>query len=187
MSSPSSPLVSIANKSLNWSIALSFLLIIAGLFAILIPPVFGLGVTLFIGWLLILSGITHLVFTWKAHSTSARIWELLVGLVYTFAGGFLILHPMTGLISLTLVLAYYLAVEALLELTLAFHLRPLTGWVWLLVDAVVTLILAIMIWKTWPASTVWVIGTLVGLSMLFSGISRLMLSLATRRLLNSFE
>jgi uncharacterized membrane protein HdeD (DUF308 family) len=52
----------------------------------------------------------------------------------------------------------------------------------LLVDGIVTLVLAVMIWRTWPSSAVWVIGTLVGISMLFSGITRLMLSLAVRKI-----
>jgi uncharacterized membrane protein HdeD (DUF308 family) len=69
-----------------------------------------------------------------------------------------------------------------LELVLAFGMRPRPGWGWLLFDAVITLILAVMIWKTWPSSAEWVIGTLVGISMLFSGVSRLMLSLAARSL-----
>jgi uncharacterized membrane protein HdeD (DUF308 family) len=51
---------------------------------------------------------------------------------------------------------------------------------WFLFDGVVTLILAVMIWRTWPSSSAWVIGTLVGISMLFSGVSRLALSLAAR-------
>jgi uncharacterized membrane protein HdeD (DUF308 family) len=72
--------------------------------------------------------------------------------------------------------------EGILELILAFGMRPMAGWGWLLFDAIITLILAVLIWRTWPSSTEWVIGTLVGISMLFSGISRLMISLAARSL-----
>ena len=77
-----------------------------------------------------------------------------------------------------------LFVEGIIELILGFHLRPTPGWVWTVFDGVITLILAIMIWRTWPSSTAWAIGTLVGISMLFSGFSRLMLSLSARRLVN---
>jgi uncharacterized membrane protein HdeD (DUF308 family) len=52
----------------------------------------------------------------------------------------------------------------------------------MLFDGIVTLILAIMIWASWPSSGIWAIGTLVGVSMLFSGISRLMLSSVVRRM-----
>ncbi|HLV96302.1 MAG TPA: DUF308 domain-containing protein [Candidatus Acidoferrales bacterium] len=67
---------------------------------------------------------------------------------------------------------------------MGFTLRPFPGSGWLLVDGAITLILAIMIWSTWPSSTGWVIGTLVGISMLFSGISRLSISLAARSVTN---
>lgn len=90
------------------------------------------------------------------------------------------LHPVAGLASLTLALAIYLFAEAILELILSFRLRPLASSRWLLVDGIIRLILAALIWRTWPSSTGWVIGTLVGISMLFSGVSRLMLSLAPR-------
>jgi uncharacterized membrane protein HdeD (DUF308 family) len=172
-----------ATKSIGWSIFLSIVLIIFGIFGILVPDISGLGITLAIGWLLIVSGFTHLIFAWKVHVTSRRLWELLLGVVYIVTGFYLIRHPLAGLLSLTLILAFYLAFEGILELILAFHLRPHSGWGWTLFDGIITLILAIMIWRTWPTSTVWAIGTLVGISMLFSGISRLMVSLAAKRAL----
>ena len=89
---------------------------------------------------------------------------------------------MAGLASLTLAVPTYLFAEGVLEFVLSFRLRPMRGSGWLLVDGVITLILAVMIWRTWPSSTEWVIGTLVGISMLFSGFSRLMLSLTARHL-----
>jgi uncharacterized membrane protein HdeD (DUF308 family) len=171
---------SIPRKSIGWSIALSIFLILAGLLAILLPPIMGLGVTLYIGWLLVLSGIAHFVFAWKSHSAGAVLWEVLVGLVYLFAGGYLILHPLAGLLSLTLLLAIYLCIEGIFEIILSFQLTR-DGRFWMIFEGIVTLILAVMIWRTWPYSTIWAIGTLVGISMVFSGISRLMFSLACRR------
>ncbi len=169
-------------KAINWSIALSILLIVAGLFAIFVPSVSGLAVTLIFGWLMILSGITHLVFAFKTHTTGGRVWEILIGLIYLVAGVYLIAHPIEALFALTLILACYLFFEAIVEFIQYFQLRPRHGAGWLIVDGIVTLILAIMIWRSWPVSSVWVIGTLVGISMIFSGISRLMLSLTAKRL-----
>jgi uncharacterized membrane protein HdeD (DUF308 family) len=184
MSTASTPLSALTPKSTGWSIALSVLLILAGIFAILIPPLSGFAVTLIFGWSMILSGITHFIFAFKTHTTGGVLWELLVGAVYLFTGVYLILHPLSALIALTLILAIYLFFEGIVETILSFQLRPRHGANWLLVDGIVTLILAIMIWRSWPASTVWVIGTLVGISMIFSGFSRLMLSLAAKRTLS---
>jgi uncharacterized membrane protein HdeD (DUF308 family) len=183
MSISSTQISPLTPKSIGWSIALSVLLILAGLFAILIPPLSGLAVTLIFAWMMILSGITHFVFAFKTHTTGGVLWELLVGAIYLFTGVYLLLHPLDALFALTLILAVYLFFEGVVETILSFQLRPRHGANWLLIDGIVTLILAIMIWRSWPASTVWVIGTLVGISMIFSGFSRLMLSLAAKRAL----
>src|SRR5208283_4625546 len=97
---------------------------------------------------------------------------------------YLVVHPLAGLVSLTIALAIYLLLEATLEFVLGFTLRPLPGSGWLLFDGIVTLIFAVMIWRTLPSSSVWVIVTVVGISMLISGTSRLMLSLAARSVMS---
>ena len=167
-------------KSVGWSIGLSVLMIVAGVLAIASPMAAGIAVDVLVAWLLVFSGCTHLVFAWYTRSGGGFLWELLVGILYIFTGVYLLSHPMAGLASLTIALAIYLFLEAILEFVLGFTLRPLPGSGWLLVDGIITLVLAVMIWRTWPSSTGWVIGTLVGISMLFSGISRLGISLAAR-------
>jgi uncharacterized membrane protein HdeD (DUF308 family) len=176
-------LTAFANRSTGWSIALSVLLIVVGFLAIVHPGISGLGMTIFIGWLLIIGGFFHLIFGWRVHTAGRVIWQILIGLLYLFAGFYLIRHPARGLVTLTLILAFYLFFEGIFQIILAFQLRPNPGWGWMIFNGIVTLILCFMIWRTWPSSSVWAIGTLVGISMLFSGFSRLMLSMAARRLL----
>jgi len=169
-----------AKKAVNWSIGLSVLMIVAGVLAIASPLAAGVAVNVLVAWLLVFSGCAHLVFAWYTRSTGGFLWELLLGVVYIFIGVYLLIHPLAGLASLTIALAIYLLMEATLEFVLGFTLRPLPGSGWLLFDGIITLILAVMIWRTWPSNTAWVIGTLVGISMLFSGTSRLMVSMAAR-------
>lgn len=183
MSDTIHPISDFARSTLNWSIFLSILLILAGFFTLLLPVMGGIGITIFVGWALLVSGITHFIFAWKSHTTGSRLWELLVGLAYLFAGIYLILHPLAGLATLTLLLAFYLLFEGIFEIIAFFRIRPRHGAGWLLFDGVVTLLLAVMIWRQWPFSSLWAIGTLVGISMLFSGFSRLMLSLSAKRFL----
>jgi uncharacterized membrane protein HdeD (DUF308 family) len=178
-----SSLRTIAKESVGWSIGLSVLMILAGVLAIVMPPVAGIAVLVVVAWLLMFSGVAHVVFAWHTRTAGGMIWELLLGILYILVGIYALLHPVAGLASLTLFLAIYLFVEGVLELVLSFRLRPMPGSNWLLFDGIITLILAILIWRSWPSSTEWVIGTLVGISMLFSGASRLSLSLAARRLL----
>jgi uncharacterized membrane protein HdeD (DUF308 family) len=186
MSSSARPLSDYAHKTVNWSIFLSILLILAGFFTLLLPFVGGIGITIFVGWAMIISGVTHLAFAWKTHTTGSKLWELLVGLVYLAAGIYLILHPLSGLASLTLLLAFYLFFEGIFEVIHFFQVRPRQGAVWLLFDGLITLVLAWMIWSHWPSSSIWAIGTLVGISMLFSGFSRLMLAMSAKRVLKAF-
>jgi uncharacterized membrane protein HdeD (DUF308 family) len=178
-----SSLGTIAKESVGWSIGLSVLMIVAGILAIVTPPAAGIAVLVVVSWLLMLSGAVHLVFAWHMRTSGGMIWELLLGILYIFVGVYALLHPVAGLASLTLLLAIYLFAEGVLELVLSFRLRPMPGSGWLLFDGIVTLILAILIWRSWPSSTEWVIGTLVGISMLFSGAARLSLSLGARRVL----
>jgi len=171
---------SFVKKTVGWSIGLSVLMIVAGILAIASPLAAGIAVNVLVAWLLVFSGGAHLVFGWHTRSAGGFLWELLVGILYIFIGVYLLMHPVAGLVSLTIALAIYLFLEAILEFVLGFTLRPLPGTGWLIFDGIVTLILAVMIWRTWPTSAPWIIGTLVGISMLFSGISRLMVSLAAR-------
>jgi uncharacterized membrane protein HdeD (DUF308 family) len=167
-------------KSVGLSIGLGVLMILAGILAIAAPMAAGIAINLLVGWLLIFSGCVHLLFAWQTRSAGGLLWELLVGVLYIAIGAYLLIHPLAGLASLTLGLGIYLFLEAILEFALAFTLRPHPGSGWLIFDGIVTLILAVLIWRTWPASSTWVLGTLVGISMLFSGTSRLMVSLAAR-------
>jgi len=175
------------NRAVGWSIVLSVLMMVAGILAIIVPPAFGIAVTILLGWLLVFCGAAHLAYSWETRHSGGLWWGLLLGVIYVLAGGYISLHPMAGLASLTLVLAAYLLVGSILEFILAYQLRPLTGSGWLVLDGIITLILAIMIGWTWPSSTLWVIGTLVGISMLFSGMTRLMISLSARRMARAFR
>lgn len=178
-----SSLGSIAKSSVAWSIGLSVWMILAGALAILIPPAAEIAVLAVVAWLLTLSGIAHLVFGWHTRTAGGVLWEVLVGVLYIFVGFYALLHPTAGLAALTLVLAAYLLAESVLEFVLAFQLRPMSGSAWLLFDGIITLILSVLIWASWPSNAEWAIGTLLGINMLFSGAARLSLSLAARRVL----
>jgi len=172
--------MTIAKKSLGWSIALSILMIITGILAMAAPEIAGVAVTVVVAWLLVISGIGHLLFAWHARGAGALIFEILLAVVYLWTGVYIFMQPLAGLVALTLVLAIYLFAEGILETFLAFRFRPHPGWGWLLFDGLITLVLAVMIWRHWPSSSLWVIGLLVGISMFLSGLTRLMFSVAAR-------
>ena len=162
---------------LGWSTALSVLMILAGLLAIFVPLIGGIAVYGLVSWLIIFSGAAHLLFAWHARHDGGFMWEMLVGILYIFVGVIMLTHPAAGLASMTLFLALYLFGKGVLEVISSFS-HSISGQGWLLLDGIITLILAIMIWRAWPSSSEWVIGTLVGISLVFSGITRLLLSMS---------
>jgi len=164
------------SRSSGLPFALGVFLVIAGLIAILLPVILGVAITLAIGWIILLSGVVHFLLAWKRHSFGGTIWELLLGAIYFAAGLYLIIHPLVGLTSLTLLLAVYLFSKGLIEVIHYFQLQPRFRASWLLINGVINLILAVLIWQSWPFSSVWAIGTLIGFSILFTGFSRVMLS-----------
>ncbi len=169
-------------QSTTWSIVLSILMIVSGVLAIVIPSVAGLTVTVMFGWLLIFTGALHLGLAWRGHGAAAIFGEIVISVLYAAIGFYLLAQPVAGLASLTIALSAYLVMKGILEGVLAFTLRPAPGSGWLVFDGILTIAIAAMITAAWPASTAWAIGTLVGVSMMCSGFTRLMISTAVRGL-----
>jgi uncharacterized membrane protein HdeD (DUF308 family) len=130
---------------------------------------------------LLVSAVLHIAFAFRAWRAGTVVAQVLLGLVYGFIGYYVLGHPAAGLAGLTFAIGVYLFAQAVLEFVLAAQTGPAPGRGWLMANGVITLILAVMIAATWPSSSAWVVGTLIGISMLFSGWTRLMLSLAVRR------
>jgi uncharacterized membrane protein HdeD (DUF308 family) len=173
---------SIAKKAVGWSIFVSVIMIVAGLLAIAMPREAGLAVNIFVGWMLVFAALAHFVFAWFTRRTGSVLLKVLLGILYLCVAVYLLEHPTRGLATLTLALAFYLLIEGIAEIVLFFQHRPASSSGWFLIDGIITLILGVMIWQSWPSSAEWVLGTIVGISIFFSGVTRLMISLAARRI-----
>lgn len=169
-------------RATGWSIVIAILMILAGVIAIIAPLQAGLVVVLVVGWTAVFNGIAHMVYAFGVHQGQRSWLEALLGVVYIIAGIYLVLHPAGGLLALTLLLGSFLLVYGIFALVLAFRMRPHSGWTWVLFDAVITILLGVLIYAHWPFTSEWAIGTLFGVSFISSGISRLMVSLALRRI-----
>lgn len=171
----------VVRQASTWSIVWGVLLIIFGTLAIGLPFLAAIALTGFIAWLIVLAGVVHLILAFHTHGAGSLIWKLLVGIAYLFFGGYLIVHPVLGVASLTLLLGSLFLIEGVLNIVLFFKMRSVGGSSWVLLDGIITLLLGLLIYMQWPSSSVWVIGTLVGISMIISGVTRVMLSLAVRK------
>jgi uncharacterized membrane protein HdeD (DUF308 family) len=161
--------VEIVRHASTLSIIWDVLLIVFWVLAVGSPFLAAAAVNMVIAWLLILAGTVHVALAFRAHRADGFIWKLLVGLAYLFFGMYLIMHPVVGVTSLTLLLALLFLIEGSLNIVLFFKMRSLRGSSWMLFDGIVTLLLGLLIYLRWPSSSIWVIGTLVGLSMIISG------------------
>jgi uncharacterized membrane protein HdeD (DUF308 family) len=163
------------------SILWGVLLVVCGAVAVGLPFLAAVAVNALVGWLIIVAGVVHLVLAFRAHGAGSMIWKLLVGIAYVCFGGYVISHPLLGVVSLTLLLASLFVIEGILDFVLFAKMRPMHGASWVLLDGIVSLLLGVLIYMQWPSSSAWAIGTLVGISMIFSGVARVMMSLAVRK------
>ena len=170
-----------SRKSSGWSMLWGFLMLVCGILAISLPLASSIGIVIVLAWLILFAGILHLIFAFQSHSIGGFLWKLLLAIVYGVAGLYMLMNPVLGVISLTLLLAVFFLFEGVVEIIFYFKIRGAANAGWVLFDGIITLILGFLIWRRWPSSSVWVIGTLVGISLIFSGISRVMLSSAVRR------
>jgi uncharacterized membrane protein HdeD (DUF308 family) len=164
------------------SVALSIILIIFGVLAMALPVATSVGVVIVIGWLVIFAGLAQLVHAFQSKGIGHIGWKLLVSVLYLAAGAYLIDHPALGVAGFTLALAIFLCAEGAMDVVAYFSTRKSGQSGWVLVDGIITLVLGFMIWNQWPVSSLWVIGTLVGISMVMTGTTRLMMALAARKL-----
>lgn len=169
-------------KATGWSMVWGILMFVCGILAISLPLASSIGIVIVLAWLILFAGVSHLIFAFQSPSVRGFLWKILLAALYVIAGIYMLANPLLGVVSLTLVLAVFLLLEGVVEIALYFNMRGFRHSGWVLFDGIVTLILGILIWRQWPSSSVWVIGTLVGISLMFSGISRFMLSLAVRDL-----
>jgi uncharacterized membrane protein HdeD (DUF308 family) len=165
-----------SGKSIVWAI----LLIAFGFLAIALPFATSWGVVVVIAWLIVFSGGFQFIHAFQSKGIGSIVWKLLVAVLYLIVGLYFVLNPLLGVAAFTFWLAIFFVAEGLVDLVAYFQNHSAGGSGWILFDGIVTLILGLMVWRQWPSSSVWVIGTLVGISMILTGTTRLMLSLAAR-------
>ena len=165
-----------SSKGISGSLWIGVLLIVLGLAAIALPNFSTVVVESWIALILVSAGGAKVAYAFQTRSEGGFIWKLLLGILYAATGAMLFFNPLSGILTLTLLLGSFLLMEGVFELILAFRLRPQQNWTWVLTNGIVTLLLGAMVWFQFPYNAPWLIGTLVGVSVLFSGVSRLMLS-----------
>ena len=158
------------------------LLVILGFAAIIVPPLASLAVTIFLGWLFLVSGIAGLAATFWARAMPGFWWSLASAVLAIIAGLILLARPVQGTATLTLVVGVYFLAEGVATILYALeHRREVSSrWSWLLIAGLFDIVIAGLIIAGWPQSAAWAIGLLVGINLLFGGASLIGMALGVR-------
>ena len=153
-------------KTSKW---VGILLLISGFLSLVAPLGAGLSITVMIGVLLLISGSAQLMLVFRTGSIGGGILLAIFAVLSLIAGGYMISQPVSALATLTLFLATYFIASGVVQAIGALGARPEAGWGWLLFGGVVSFVLGVMIWRQFPLSGVWAVGTLVGVQLMISG------------------
>ncbi len=155
------------------------LLIVLGTIAIVLPGVMSLGTAIFAAWLLLVGGVLWAIHTYRYDAKSIMNWlkpALLVGV-----GLLMLVYPMSGVAAVGLLLAVYLLLDAFGSFVLARSIHPAKGWGWMTFNGVISFLLATLFLIGWPATSMWLVGLYVGISLLFDGWALLAISWMLRK------
>ena len=167
-------------KHWRWLFALGATTLGLGMLAIISPFVAILAVEMTIGIIFVVGGAAHALYSFWAREWGGFLFELFCGILYLLVGLMLLANPGGGLLLLALLVAILLIMQGIVQLALSFELRPMFSWSWMFTSGIVALLLGVFIWAPWPSIGFWLIGLFVGISLLFSGWSTIILALSTR-------
>jgi uncharacterized membrane protein HdeD (DUF308 family) len=167
----------------HWKLFLAqgIVMMVLGVLAVALPNIATLAIEIFVGWLFFIGGIFRAVSVWHSRQAPGFAWALLTAVLSIVLGLILVFRPMAGVLTLTMVLVAFFVIEGIASIIGAIeHRQHLRSWGWVLFSGIVDLLLAYLIWQGWPSSASWAIGLLVGVNMLFLGLSLVMTALAAR-------
>ena len=149
---------------------------VLGIAALVFPVVSSLVATLLVGWVLIVAGGITLFSSFSMHGTGPFFAVLLLGLLSFAAGVFLIANPLAGAVALTLMVGVLFMMQGAFEVVFAFEMRPHAGWVAMLLSGLVSVLMAVLIAAGWPEVSVIVLGVLLGVNFVSTGVGYLFVS-----------
>jgi uncharacterized membrane protein HdeD (DUF308 family) len=165
----------------GWILALGIILVVVGTLAVTMPLAATLATALVLGSLLLLAGVAQLVGAFWTREWSGFFLSLLFGLLYAVLGLMFLRAPLKAELALTMLLACVLMVGGLFRIIGSLAYR-FPHWGWVLIGGLINLVLGIMIWQRWPDAALWVIGLFVGIDLIFTGWTWVMLALAVKNL-----
>jgi uncharacterized membrane protein HdeD (DUF308 family) len=159
-------------------LALGILMIVLGMLGFIQPIAYTVATTVFFGALLLVAGGTGIVAAFKLEGWKGKTGAILLALLYFIAGVLLVLHPVLGALTLTLVVAAFLVASGAVKIWMGFTHREQKGWGWIVASGLLSAVLGILIYAQFPGSGLWVLGLFLAIQLLFDGWGLVILALA---------
>ena len=158
------------------------IMMVLGLLAAASPLVSTLVVDTASGWMFLTAGFVGLAALFTTRNVPGLIWTLVGAVLAILIGAYLVWRPLEGLVSLTLVLAFYFVMHGLVQIVTAFRHRTLLpqSWLWMLLSGIADVMLAVIIIAGWPGTVAWALGLIVGINLFLSGLALVMTAIACR-------
>ena len=166
----------------RWVLGLGVVLLGAGVIAIGAPHVASRFVVSAIGLLFFLGGVAHVGSALQMRGVRAVGPTALTGVLMAICGGLFVFQTDAGVDAITLILAIFLLVQGGLKVMGALYVRPDPTWSWLMIDGSITALLGGAVLAGWPDKSFAIIGLIVGITLLFSGVSLLSVAVYLKRL-----
>lgn len=156
------------------------LTIVLGVLAMVAPMLTGFSLVFLLGALVIIAGFMRMVWAFQAGSLGKGLLVFALGCLTLLCGVALVANPLFASVAVTLILTIYFIADGAAEVAAGFGRRPASGWVWLVLGGLVSIVLGVMIWRQSPLAGVWVLGLFVGIKLVFAGIMMLTLGGAVK-------
>ena len=169
-------------KSWIWMAAFAVLSLVGGALALADPFAATLAATLLAGWFFMLLGGLQIIQSFQVQGWGGFVWALLFGVLSLVVGVSLVFNPLAGMVSLTLLVAVLLVVTGAIKTFYAFSLRPVTGWGWVLVSGLLSIVLAVLIMSNFPYAAGTVLGIFLAVELISNGVLFLFVALGLRKL-----
>jgi len=133
-----------------------------------VPKISGHASVVAFGVLLGLSGLIELIGGARERGNQYRGVLMGSGLFALAAGAVMVARPFAGLVALTLLLAMFFFAAGLFPLVAGLLERG-PGWAWEVAFGAISTLLGVLVLVGWPVSSLWLIGTLVGIEIAVRG------------------
>ncbi len=167
----------------KWFKGIGFVILVLGMLSVLLPHIGTLTVNLLVASILLFTGAIHLIHVFTMRKWRTMTWETLLGIIFIFSGILFAAYPWSGALALTLLLGLFFLIIGTFKILLALSWRWRPGWGWIMATGFLSILLGLLVVMGLPATAAWVIGLILGLDLIFSGITLIALGVMMNRIM----